>query len=363
MNPAVREEKSLVEMQAGGHYAVAPDSFILTKGGIKKAYELTLGDALLGVEGGRPRFREIANISSQAGERWVRILADSCESLVPTRSSIFTIRGPTAASQIAKDDILEMMNVPSGIMSELEKLPTRVIDARYEIGLTPSLSYLLGTQLFAERFSDRVLVDKTDPSVVRELAGEFKRTLGEWKIPHRIYLPRYGGRLRIDSFRLARLVRGVLGNGYKVPSEIRLSTPEVMRHFVCGVLDSTISEPGHQQGEVRLRTSSMQSECRRFVFQVLRLYGAKSVSSRVYYPQNNMAYVDNYIQSTDLERLGLRFFRIRPKKVIDEDRQVFSYTKVVNVNSFKGRNTILEIPGSGWTVESDLVLLQRLVKM
>lgn len=346
-------------MPASGHYAVAPDSFILTRGGIKKARELNVGDSVLGIQAGKPRFEELTEISSQSGERWVRILADRCESLVSARSSVFTLQGSTAASLIAREDTLEMMNLSSGIMSDLETLPTRIIDTRYDISLSPSLSYLLGTQLFAERFSDRVLVDETDPSVARELASEFNHTLGVCGIPHRIFLPRYGARIRIDSFRLARLVATFLGHAGNIPIEMRVSAPEVMRHFICGILDSSISESGHRQGEARIRTAMKDSEYRRFIFQVLRLYGAKSVSSRVHYPQDDLAYVDTYFQTVDLERLGLRFFRLHPKRDSDGDRQVLSYSKVVDVNMFRGSNTILEVPRTGWTLESDLILVQR----
>jgi hypothetical protein len=346
-------------MQVGSHYAVTPDSFVLTRGGIKKAGELGAEDSLLGLEGGKPSFRELASVSLRKSGRWTRILAHSCEGLVSTKSSVFTIQGPTSVSSLGKGDTLELMNLPSEIKAELEKLPTRIIDDRYRIGLGPSLSYLLGTQLFATRYPDRILIDQTDPSIVRDLAREFSHALNENRIPHKIYFPRYGARIRIDSYRLARLVARFFAIGNQVPLELRLSAPEVMRSFVCGVLDSMISEPD-EQGEVRIRTTLPQSEFRRFIFQVLRLNNAKPTYSRVHYPESSLAIVETYFQSSNLERLGLRFFRVKPKKVSEEDYQVFSYSTVIDLNQFRGIVVTLAMRGVAWTLESDLLLVQRL---
>jgi hypothetical protein len=345
-----------MDLQQGIHYAVPPDSFILTTTGIKKASELRPSDGLLGIERGKPSFRELKQSHSHKMGRWIRILADCCECLVMAESAIFTVQGATGARDITIDETIEIMNLPSQALSNLEKLPVMTI---FDFELTPQLAYLLGTQLFARRFPDHVLIDETDPSIARDLAKEFGETLNDQGVRHKIYFPRYGGRLRIDSYILANFVHRFLGDGDRVPYELRTSTPEVMRHFLCGVLDSAIKESHHQEGQVKFRTFLKQSEYRRFLFQLLRLYHLQSASTKIHYPTDEMAYVETYLRLIDLEQLGLRFFRIQPGPIKEGKEEPFFYTKVIDVQQLQGSGIVLDVGDAGWTLDCDLVLVKR----
>jgi len=355
------EYKKLTNSFPWGYYIVSSQSFILTKTGIKKAEELQLGDSILGVQGGKIGFKELTSAAVQVAGQSVRILSDNSESQISSDSSIYTVQGATNVSTITSDSVLETLNIPTEVRKQISGLSTLQIDEG--TALPGSMAYLLGTQLLARRMSDRVVLDANSQVNARELALEFHKTLKELDISHKLYLPRYGTRVRIDSSKLCNIVKQFCGNNYSIPLLLRLSSPDIMRQFACGILDANLGEKHDAKGEIQLRTLMNQSELRRFVLHVLRLYGIKPSHSIPHYPSNGLSFVDNYFQVKDLLRMGLRFFRISLRAENAEENVLLSYSKVRDIRRFMGRNVILEAMGSGWALAADLVLLSRKVTL
>ncbi len=312
---------------------------------------------MLGVERGKLAFRELTGTSVQVASRSVRILSDNCESQVGANSSVFTVQGATHASSISSDDILETINIPADVRSQIAGSPSQSTDTRTT--LIGSMSYILGTQFLARRLSNRLVIDASSQANASELSLEFHKTLKELDIPHKIYLPRYGTRVRVDSWKLSSLLRKLCSRSDSIPTALRLSRPEVMRQFVCGILDANLSRKSDAKGEVRFRTLMTQSELRRFVLHVLRLYGIKPSHSSPHYPSDGLSSVDNYFPTSDLQQMGLRFFRVQSGMKPKGENVTLSYSKVRDVRKFVGKNVTLGVSGSGWALAADLALLSR----
>jgi hypothetical protein len=333
---------------------------VITKRGIKKPKELLPNEEGLGVEGGQLCFREIPKVSNLAETKLFRILTDNSESLVTSNASVFTLEGRMQASAIGKDDVIETINIPEVVREQLEQIPLQTVQGDDQsVFLSPGLSYIVGTQVFTKRTLNRVYVDGVDPAHARFLAREFSETLRRAKMSFRLFLPRYGTRIRIDSSSLETLVSKLLRSEHIVPLEIRLSPLNVMRGFVCGVLDAGVKQSSRVPGLMVFKTSVTRSEHRRFILQVLRFFSIKPVQSRVHYPSDYPAHVDNFFQYADLEKLGLKFFRGPAEPEPTESRLLLSYARVVDVHKFAGPNCALGVPNPGWTLTSDLVMIPR----
>jgi len=342
-------------------FLVGGESFVWSHRGLLKIKELKKDDLILGIDGeGRPHWAMIPNgIRKYCRTRIFRITTDGNEILLSEGCEAFTIEGVKKASNISKGELLETFNIPEEICLILEgREAAYVMTDVGPITIKGKMAYLLGTQIKSRKYEHKVIIDGLNPGHAYVLAKLCSEALREQFIRGKIYYVAGGKKVRIDCDVLASICSNVSeGN---IPLSVRESNATALKEFLCGVLDVILYLDEAETPPTYFQTFGVQSELRRFIFNVLRLHGVIPAKTYVVHPFGGTTYMRTFVNVSDLSRLGLKF--IRSKEAIREVKppiKKMSYSTVRNVAEFNGVAYYFSQPKLHWSPIVDLAPLHR----
>lgn len=342
-------------------FLVSGESFAWCHKGLLKIKELKPDDPILGIdEEGRPNWSMIPNGIRKYGKtRIFRITTDGSEILLSEGCEAFTIEGVRKASTISKGELLETFNIPEEIRFFLEgREAAYVITDVGPMTIKGKMAYLLGTQIKSRKYEHKVIIDGLNPDHAYILAKLCSEALREQFIRGKIYYVAGGKKVRIDCDVLASICSDISeGN---MPLSVRKSNATALKEFLCGILDVILYLDEAETPPTYFQTLGVQSELRRFIFNVLRLYGIIPAKTYVIHPSVGLTYMRTFIDVSDLSRLGLRF--IRSKETIKEVKppiKKMSYSTVRNVAEFNDVAYYISEPKLHWSPIVDLTPLHR----
>lgn len=341
-------------------FLVSGESFVWSHKGLLKVKELKAGDFLLGIdENGKACWSALpTKVRKYGKDRLFRITTDGSEVLVSGTGEVFTINGLMKASNLIEGEIIETFNIPIKVRELLEnKNPIYVDSSIGSIKINGGMSYLLGTQIRSRKRANKIIIDRLNPAHARSLAKLCSETLRQQHIKNKVYCVRWGSKIRIDSPVLAELCTGISENN--IPRDIRESPATILREFLCGVLDVILYQNKIGTPPTYLITLAEQDELRRFIFNVLRLFGVIPVKTYVVHSTGRM-YMKSFINTSDLSKLGLKF--IRSKEVVKEKKssvKPISYSTVREITEFQDVVFYLPEPRLHWSPVVDLIPLHR----
>jgi len=342
-------------------FLVGGESFVWSHRGLLKIRELRPDDSILGIdEKGRPCWSTISNgIRKYGRTRIFRITTDGNEVWLSEGCEAYTIEGIRKASGLSKEALLETFNIPEETRVFLEgREPAYVMTDAGPIVIKEKMAYLLGTQIKSRKYEHKVIIDGLNPDYAYILAKLCSEALREQFIRGKIYYVAGGKKVRIDCEALASICSSI--SERNIPLSVRQSNATTLKEFLCGILDAILYLDEAETPPTYFQTFGVQSELRRFIFNVLRLYGIIPAKTYVIHPSEGLTYMRTFINISDLSRIGLRF--IRSKEIIKEVKppiKKMSYSAVRNVVKFNDVAYYLLEPKLHWSPIVDLTPLHR----
>jgi hypothetical protein len=340
-------------------FLVGGENFVWAERGLLKVNELHPNDNILGISREGKVSRSSLNIVKTRQGKIIRITTDSNESLLASDCEIFTVEGIRQASGVSIGDLVETANIPLEILETLDRKALQSIQFdEHEIKLDEKLGYVIGSQIRSKRFGHKVVFDKIDTEkayFLATLCNDIRKTSG---IGGKIFYVKGGKRIRVDSWILAQLC-GAIWKTNKVSTEIRGSPAAVMRAFVAGILDMILQTNKAETPPTFFSTSAYESELRRFILNVLRLYGVIPVRVHCVPQQDGSTFLKCSINTSDLSKLGLRFIRAINIPPIPQEAKAISYSTVRNISRFRDTVFYLSAPEPHWSPIVDLTPLHR----
>ncbi len=341
-------------------FLLSEKNFVWAERGLLRAAELCPNDDIVGFNGeGKTSWSSITIAGSQKKGEILRITTDSNECLLAPDCEVFTVGAIRKVSSLEVGDFIETANIPFEILEMLEKKALRSIQFDdHEITLDDKLGYVLGAQIRSERYRDRVVFDQIDTEkayLLASLCNDIRKTSG---IRGKIFYVQGGKRIRFDSWILAQLCDAMWKTN-DVAIEIRESPPRVMHAFVAGILDMILQRNKAETPPTFFSTTGYHGELRRFILNVLRLYGVIPVRMRCVPQQDGSLSFRCSINTSDLSKLGLRFIRTMEILPTLQEAKAISYSTVRNISRFIDTTVHLSAPESHWSPIVDLTPLHR----
>ena len=345
-------------MDGESGFLVGSESFVWTEKGLLKICEVSEKDKVLGIGPDGKHSWASLNFKKVKRGQVARLTTDSSETLLSPHSEIYSIEGIKKVSTVIKGLIVETANIPSDVLDKLAKKTLCSIQiGDYNIEINEKLGYLMGAQIRAKRYSDKVVFDQIEidkAHIVASLCNDVKKSLGGGKI----YYVAGGKRVRFDSPLLARIC-GEMWRMKKIFTEIRESSSVVMHSFVAGILDMILQKNSAESPPTFFSTSEADSELRRFMLNVFRLSGVIPAKTRSVFQQDGSISFRCSINTLDLAKLGLNFIRgIRIPLIIQETKSI-SYSFLKDVSSFHGKIFQMSTQEPHWSPIVDLIPLHR----
>lgn len=340
-------------------FAISGENFVWTERGLLKVTELSPDDNIMGIDRvGKISWSSLTIVKTERSEI-LRITTDSNESLLAPKCEIFTVEGIRQASNVSIGDLVETANVPLEILETLDgKAMQSIRFDDHEIELDEKLSYVVGAQIKSKRKQERIIFDQIDTEkayLLASLCSELRKTPG---IGGRIFYVRGGKRIRFDSSIIAELCEEMWKTN-NVAVEIRKSPASVMHAFVVGMLDMILQKNKAESPPTFFSTSAYNSELRRFMLNVMRLYGVIPARIRCISKRNGLTYFKCSINTSDLSKLGLKFIRaIKVPRTMRETKAI-SYSTARNISRFRDKIYYLSTPKPHWSPVIDLTPLHR----
>jgi hypothetical protein len=341
-------------------FLVGGENFVRAERGLLRVAELSPDDNIVGISReGITSWSSVTIADFKENGNIMRITTDSSECLLAPNCEIFTVEGIKRVSGLSLGDLVETANIPFEILEMLEKKALRSIQFDdHEITLDEKLGYVLGAQIRSEGYRDRVVFDQIDTEkayLLASLCDDIRKTSG---IGGKIFYVRGGKRIRFDSWILAQLCEAIWKTN-KIAIELRESPPRVMHAFVAGILDMILQRNKIETPPTFFSTKGYDGELRRFILNVLRLYGV--IPARMHcVPQKDGAISFKCsINTSDLSKLGLRFIRAIKIPPTLQEAKAISYSAVRNISRFRDTAFCLSAPEPHWSPIVDLAPLHR----
>lgn len=143
-------------MDGKSGFLVGSEGFIWTERGLLKTGEITKDDKVLGIgSDGRHSWSSLNRIKTRKS-KLVKLTTDSSETLLSKDSEIYTVEGIRKISSVNNDVLIETANIPSEVVDRLNgDLPLVSINiGECKIEINEKISYLIGAQIKAKRYSD-----------------------------------------------------------------------------------------------------------------------------------------------------------------------------------------------------------------
>jgi len=324
-----------------------------------KISELCPNESILGISReGKTSWSPMDIVKTKQG-RMTRLTTDSSETLLAPNCEIFTVEGIKQVSAVSLGELVETANIPTEILEMLDKKVFQSIQVDdYEIKLDEKTAYVIGAQIRSRRFPFKVVFDQIDPEkapLLARLCSDIRKTSG---IGGKIFYVKGGRRIRFDSWILAE-VCGEMWKTNKVSAKIRESPAGVMHAFVVGMLDMILQKNSAETPPTFFSTASHDSELRRFILNVLRIYGVIPPRMSCVTQQDGSTSFRSSINTSDLEKLGLRFIRAMKIPPALQETKAISYSAVKNILHYRGTLCSLSTSESHWSPIVDLTPLHR----
>jgi hypothetical protein len=346
-------------MDGESGFLLGSESFVWTERGLLKICEISQKDRVLGIGSDGEHSWSSLNFKKVKRGRVIRLTTDSSETLLSQTSEIYSIEGIKKVSMIINGVIVETANIPPQALDIFSKKTTysSVKIGEHSIEINEKLAYLIGAQIKAKRYSDKIVFDQLEINkahCVASICNDVRKSLGEGKI----YYVAGGKRVRFDSTILARIC-GEIWRTHKVPTEIRESPHLVMHSFAAGILDMILQKNSAESPPTFFSTFEVDSELRRFLLNVFRLSGViPAKMRRVFQPDGSISFRCS-INTFDLTKLGLNFIRgIRIPLILQETKTI-SYSLVKALSSFQGEIFYMSTQEPHWSPIVDLLPLHR----
>lgn len=341
-------------------FLVSGENFVWAERGLLRVVELCPDDNIVGISPeGKTSWSSITIAGFKEKDGIMRITTDGNECLLAPNCEVFTVEGIEKASSLEVGDLVETANIPFEILEMLEKKALRSIQFDdHEITLDGKLGYVLGAQIRSERYRDRVVFNQIDSEkayLLASLCNDIRKTSG---IAGKIFYVQGGKRIRFDSWILAQLCKAMWKTN-KVAIEIRESPPIVMHAFVAGILDMVLKSNKRETPPTFFSTTGYHGELRRFILNVLRLYGVIPVRMHCVPQQDGSIFFKCSINTSDLSKLGLRFIRAMEIPPTLQEAKAISYSAVRNISRFRDTTVYLTAPEPHWSPIVDLTPLHR----
>lgn len=342
-------------------FAVSGENFVWTERGLLRVAELCPDDNIVGISGeGKTSWSSITIAGFKEKSQIMRITTDSNECLLAPDCEVFAIGIIKKASSLEVGDFVETANIPFEVLEMLEKKALRSIQFDdHKITLDEKLGYVLGAQIRSERYRDRVVFDQVIDAekayLLANLCAQIRKTLG---IGGKIFYAQGGKRVRFDSWILAQMCKTMWGAN-SVSEEIRESPSIVMHAFVAGILDMVLQRNKSEKPPTFFSTTGYHGELRRFMLNVLRLYGVIPVRMHCVPQQDGSISFKCSINTSDLSKLGLRFIRTMKMPPTLQEVKAISYSVVRNISRFRDTAFYLSAPEPHWSPIVDLAPLHR----
>jgi hypothetical protein len=339
-------------------FLVGSESFVWTEKGLLKICEVSGDDKVLGIGSDGKHCWASLNLEKAKRGKVIRLTTDSSETLLSPNCEIYAIEGIRKVSAMTKGVIVETANIPSAVIEELAKrTPCSIQINECSIEINERLGYLMGAQIRAKRYYNKIVFDQIEIDkayIVASICNDVRKFLGGGKI----YYVAGGKRVRFDSPILAEIC-GEVWKTNKILTEIRESPPVVMQSFVAGILDMILQKNSAESPPTFFSTSEADSELRRFMLNVFRLYGVIPARMNIALQQDGSISFRCSINTLDLAKLGLNFIkRIRIPLILQETKSI-SYSFVKDVSSFQGKIFYMSTQEPHWSPIVDLVPLHR----
>ena len=345
-------------------FMVSGENFVWSHRGLLRIKELKKDDMVLGIDRkGKPHWSTIPNgIQKHGRTRILRITTDGNEILLPENCEVFTMEGVRKASNLVKGDLLETFNIPKEVRLLLEgKEATYVMTDIGPVTIKDKMAYLLGTQIKCRKYEHKVIISGLNPDNAYTLAKICSEALREQFIQGKIYYVAGGRKVRINCHVLASVCGDI--SERSISLSVRETNANALKEFLCGILDVMLYLDEAESPPTYFQTFEDQSELRRFIFNVLRLYEVIPAKTYVISPSEGPIYMRTFIDVPDLSGLGLRF--IRSKKAIEVVKPQFekmSYSTVRKVVEFKDSSYYFSEPKLHWSPIVELTPLHRHIR-
>lgn len=315
-------------------------------------------DRLLGLDrNGKPSWAPLLR-KRKRRSRLVRILSDSAEFIVGNSCGIFTVNGLKQAYELEEGDLVETVTLTPRIRENLTSnslsyFPT----VEGPVALDEDLAYILGLQILAKKKTEsQVIIDCRQLEKIKTITDIFTKTLDDRFISMKIgYVPRTT-KIKLRSRAFSEISSDISRSF--IPLIIRKSPPIVLRKFLCGILDSIIRVNFNESPSTYFATRENESHFRRCVFSMLRLFNIVPVKSYLFQSEG-FNYVNSYVRTYDLKKLGLCFYWIRVPELSNVNQhQPTGYSQVRSLTSFSSDSLILTPRNPHWSIIADLAPLQ-----
>jgi hypothetical protein len=345
-------------MDGKSGFVVGSEGYVWTERGLLKVSEIR-DDIVLGIDcNGRHSWSNIHCIKTKKA-KLIRLTTDSSETLLSNNSEIYTIDGIKRASNINNGVLLETANIPSDVFNklntEISSFAVRVGERTIEIN--EKISYLMGAQINAKRYSDKIVFDRLEVNkahIVASFCDEVRKSIGGGKI----YYIGGGKRVRFDSAILASSCND-LWKSYNILYPIRHSRSVVIMSFISGVLDMILKTNNAENPPTYFATNEDQSEFRRFLLNGLRLSGVIPVRVHTAFHQDGSIYFKCSVNTADLAKVGLNFIRGFTVQTPSQEPKSISYSAVRHISSVQGKLSFISAEEPHWSPILDLLPLHR----
>jgi hypothetical protein len=345
-------------MNGQSGFLVGSESFVWTERGLLKICELSTEDKILGIGPEGKHSWAFMNVKKTKQGQIARLTTDSNETLLSANCEIYTIEGIRKVSGIKSGAIIETANIPGAVVDKLAMNPVRSIQVcGCSVEINEKLGYLMGAQIRAKRYADRIVFDQIDINkapLLASLCNDVRKSLGGGKI----YYVAGGKRVRFDSWLLAGIC-DEMWRTRKILIEIRESPPVVMHSFVAGILDMILQKNNADNPPTFFSTSEGESELRRFMLNIFRMFDVIPPKTHGIFQEDGSIFFRCSINTSDLAKLGLNFIRgLRIAAGLQEMKSI-SYSLIRNVSSFQGKVFHMLTQEPHWSPIVDLTPLHR----
>lgn len=329
--------------------------------GLIRVAELCPDDNIVGISReGKTSWSSIAIPGFKEKDRIIRITTDSNECLLAPDCEVFTVEGIKKVSSLSVGDLVETANIPFEILERLDMNPLQLVQCGdREIAIDEKLGYVLGTQIRSKRDPDKVVfdhlvLDTEKYYLLASLCNDIRKTSGIGGKISYVYARK---RIRFDSWILVQLCEAIWKTK-KVAIELRKSPPKVMHAFVAGILDMILQRNKIETPPTFFSTTGYHSDLRRFILNVLRLYGVIPIRTHCVPQQDGSISFKCSINTSDLSKLGLKFITMKIPPTLQEAKAI-SYSTVRNISRFRDTTVYLSAPEPHWSPIVDLAPLHR----
>lgn len=325
-----------------------------------KMRELNATDSLLAIdEKGKPNWSTIGKGVRRFGRtKILQITTDVTEALLSEDCGIFTIDGMKKSTQISKGDLIETFNIPAETRLALENgKQNYVLTDIGPIVVRGKIAYILGTQVVSKKHEQIIEINCASPDHANLAAKLCSEALQEQFILGKVNYSQGERKVRVYCEILASICSTI--SRTNIPLDMIKSSATSLREFVCGMLDTTLHYSGKENKPVHFDTSGDESELRRLVLNVLRLYNIMPINTDVTHTSEKSSLVRTYFDLPALSRLGLKSVTNRQSIRTYVSTPRSSYSIVRDVTEIHDIAYQISLPYSHWSPVIDLMPLHR----